>query len=345
MEYGRTQEAAQVSDFSCLSGQEPPPSRLLVAADLAGLRADAFLFRELPALSRTRIRQKIQMGESLLNGRRYSTATRLRAGDEIIVTWRGEPLNGPCPDFEVLFEDSHLLAVNKPAGVASHPVGKHRWGTVVQFARLRCRADIRDSLRRGDTSFYPTLVNRLDVFTSGIVLVAKTRAVHRAMQGLTTRRLIVREYVALVEGSLAHDEGLIELPIGPDPASRVRVKKACRSDGRSSATRYQVVERMPGHTLLAVMPLTGRQHQIRVHLAALGHPVAGDLLYKDEALFLAAQEAGGGPGAAQDPRHCLHARRARFCHPVTGAEVQIEAPVPADFQAVVDRFRKGGPET
>jgi len=301
---------------------------------MAGLRADAYLFCELPALSRRRVRQKIQMGESLLNGRRYSTATRLRAGDEISVTWRGVPQRGPCPDLEILFEDAHLLAVNKPAGVASHQVGRHQSGTVVQFARLRFEAEIRESLARGDASFYPTLVNRLDVFTSGIVLVAKTRPVHRAMQALVARRLIVREYIALVEGWMGDEEGLIEVPIGPDPASAVRVKMACRNDGRRSSTRYQVLERLPGHTLVRVRPLTGRQHQIRVHFAALGHPVAGDLLYKDEALFLA--------GGTSPQRHCLHARRAIFTHPVSGTEVEIEAQVPEDFQMVVNRIRAEG---
>jgi 23S rRNA pseudouridine1911/1915/1917 synthase len=233
----------------------------------------------------------------------------------------------------VLFEDDVLLAVDKPAGVASHPMGKHQTGTVVQFARRRFEAMIRESLQRGDPSFYPTLVNRLDVLSSGIVLVAKTRAVHKAMQALITRRLVAREYIALVEGSLGDEEGLIELPIGPDPTSRVRVKMACRSDGRRSTTRYTVIERLPRHTLVRVMPLTGRQHQIRVHFAALGHPVVGDLLYKDEAFFIAAQENSPAP------RHCLHARHARFTHPFTGAEVQIEAPIPADFEHIVNGLR------
>jgi len=334
-----------MSGTSGPTDQAPAPSHLRVPPELAGLRADAYLFRELPALSRRRIRQKIQMGESLLNGRRYSTATRLRAGDEISVTWRGVPQRGPCPDLEVLFEDGHLLAVNKPAGVASHQMGKHQSGTVVQFARLRFEAAIRDSLERGDMSFYPTLVNRLDVFTSGIVLIAKTRAMHRAMQALIARRLIVREYIALVEGWMDDDEGIIELPLGPDPTSGVRVKMACRADGRKSSTRYTVIERLPGHTLLRVRPLTGRQHQIRVHFAALGHPVAGDLLYKDETFFLAAQKAEGASEGITVPRHCLHARLAGFTHPVTGADVQIEAPVPADFQTVVDRIRTGSSET
>ncbi len=320
------------------------PSVLFVPASRAGLRADVFLSRELPYLSRTRIRQKIQMGESLLNGRRYSTATRLRAGDRISVSWRAPPERGPVPDLEILFEDGDLLAVNKPAGVASHPMGKRQSGTVVQFARLRDEKIIRESLARGDMSYYPSLVNRLDVFTSGIVILATTRAVQKAMQALVVRRRLFREYIALVEGSVRDEQGMIELPIGPDTASRVRVKMACRTEGKASATGYAVIERFPGSTLLRVTPLTGRQHQIRVHLAAIGHPVLGDLLYKDEELFLAAQGSGeispGDAASSPSPRHFLHSRRASFLHPVTGDPVVIEAPIPGDFEAILEQLRQ-----
>src|SRR5271165_5033763 len=128
------------------AGPTQVPSILLVPASCAGLRAEAFLSVELPFLSRTRIRQKIQMGESLLNGRRYATSTRLRTGDRISISWRGPPDRGPVPELEILFEDGDLLAVNKPAGVASHPVGKSQSGTVVQFARLRYEKVIRECL-------------------------------------------------------------------------------------------------------------------------------------------------------------------------------------------------------
>jgi 23S rRNA pseudouridine1911/1915/1917 synthase len=314
------------------------PTILRVPESLAGLRADVYVCHELPAVSRTRIRQKIQMGESLLNGHRYSTATHLRAGDEISITWRRLPESGGPLPLPVLFEDGQLLAVNKPAGVASHPMGRRQSGTVVQFARARYAAMIRESLGRGDMAFYPTLVNRLDVFTSGIVILALSGPVHKTMQAMVVRRLITREYVALVEGRVENDAGVVDLPIGPDPHSSVRLRKACRADGRESTTRYEVIERLPGHTLLRVAPLTGRQHQIRVHLAAIGHPVLGDLLYKDERLFLAALE----PGAAAPARHWLHARRASFAHPVTGAAVVIEAPIPADLEGIVQNLREGG---
>jgi len=314
------------------------PTILRVPAPQAGLRADVFVSRELPAVSRTRIRQKIQMGESLLNGHRYSTATHLREGDVITIAWRRLPEDGAARQFPVLFEDGQLLAVNKPAGVASHPMGKRQSGTVVQFARMRYAAMIRESLGRGDMGFYPTLVNRLDVFTSGIVILALTGPVHKAMQAMVVQRLVSREYIALVEGRVEDDSGVIDIPIGPDTASRVRLKKACRADGKQSATRYAVIERLPAHTLLRLTPLTGRQHQIRVHLASIGHPVLGDLLYKDESLFLAAL----APGSAPPGRHWLHARRAAFTHPVSGAPIVIEAPIPPDFDLVIRTLRAAG---
>jgi 23S rRNA pseudouridine1911/1915/1917 synthase len=317
---------------------------MLVGAEWAGLRADAFLFHELPAVSRTRIRQKVQAGEAFLNGHRFSTSTRLRAGDRIRIAWRGMPQPGAGPDLDVLYEDEHLMVVNKPAGIATHPMGRRQAGTVVQSARRRLGGRIRASLERGDPSFYPTVVNRLDVQTSGIVILALTRGVHKQMQAMATARTVRREYLALVEGTIREDEGLIDLPIGPDPSSRVRVKMACRPDGKESRTRYEVAERFAAHTLVRVFPHTGRQHQIRVHFAAIGHPVAGDLLYKDESRFLADQERARSPerteGAEQPAvRHGLHAQRVSFTHPVTAAELSIEAGVPADLLAMIEAAR------
>jgi 23S rRNA pseudouridine1911/1915/1917 synthase len=345
MEHDQRQEGRSPNSPS--PGPIPGPGStsaiLRVPLSRAGLRADVFLSRELPFLSRTRIRQKIQMGESLRNGRRYTTATRMQPGDEISVSWRGAPEQAPEAELDVLYEDGLLLAVNKPAGMAAHPVGKRQAGTVVQLARARYARQIGESLERGDMTFYPTLVNRLDVLTSGIVILALTRPVHKAMQALVGQRLITREYVALVEGAVRDEEGSIRFPIGPDTSSRVRLKMACRSGGKESATSYAVMERLAGHTLLRVMPLTGRQHQIRVHLAAIGHPVLGDLLYKDEELFLAAQ-SGAFPAVPLPSRHFLHARSASFTHPVTGVRITIEAPTPKDLDLILSTMRAAGAE-
>ena len=302
-----------------------------------GLRADAYLSRELAFLSRGRVRQKIQMGESLLNGRRYSTATRLRSGDRITIAWRGPPDLRQATPVPVLFEDDFLLALDKPAGMVSHPVGRTRAGTLVQFARERCARDIRASLERGDMSFYPTLVNRLDAGTSGIVLVAKTRDTHRAMQALTVSRQVAKEYIALVEGRMSQADGRIELPLGPDTHSGVRLKMAGRADGLPSVTTYDVLWLFAAQSLVRAVPLTGRQHQIRVHLASLGHPVVGDLLYHDERLFLAHVNARVDENDAV-ARHFLHASRMEFVHPVTGAKTRIDAPLPQDFLSILARL-------
>ena len=304
-----------------------------------GSRADAFLFHELPAVSRTRIRQKVLTGEARLNGHRFSTATRLRAGDVITVTWlSAPPAAAESPDFPILYEDDHLLIVDKPAGAATHPVGARQEGTVVQFARRHLEGRIRRSLEKGDRSFYPTVVNRLDVLTSGIVVLALDRGTHRALQAMAGSREMHRDYVALVEGKLDAQEGEIALPLAFSRNSVVKLKMAVRDDGRPSLTRYEVLELLPGHTLVRVFPETGRQHQIRVHFAAIGHPVAGDLLYKDEQLFLAALEARRlqrAVSSAPASRHALHAERVRFMNPASGAEIDVRSELPEDFLQMV----------
>jgi RluA family pseudouridine synthase len=311
-----------------------PQARLAVGPADAGLRADAFVWRELPRLSRTRIRQKIQGGEALLNGHRFATSTRLRAGDEVIVFLRTAPSPGvlqpPALPMTVLFEDEHLLALDKPAGMASHPMGPRQSGTVIQFACQRAAAQIKESLGRGDSGWYPRLVNRLDAATSGIILVALTREAHRALQAAVVARRMRKVYMALVEGVVAWDQGTILLPLGFDPASAVRLKMAVTPGGRASVTRVRVLRRLPRHTLVETVPETGRQHQIRVHLAAVGHPVTGDLLYPDEALFLRAR-AGAALDGSLPARHCLHAARVEFLHPVIGSRVVIDSPLPPDF--------------
>jgi 23S rRNA pseudouridine1911/1915/1917 synthase len=321
------------------------PVRLQVDAASAGMRADHFLARELPSISRTRIRQKVQMGESRLNGRRYATSTRLAEGDMISIAWREGSGAEASPaaraaqgELQILWEDGSLVVVNKPAGIASHPMGRVQADTVVQRLRDRYADAIHESLSRGDPGFYPRLVNRLDTFTSGIVVVALTRPCQLLMQDLVVRRLVHKKYIALVEGTVAAEEGRIELPLGRDETSGIRVKMAPRPDGLASVTCYRVVRRMPAHTLLEIVPLSGRQHQIRVHLAAIGHPVLGDLLYRDESLFLRYQALGGALDGTLPSRHCLHASEVRFTHPASSETVTVTAPLPGDFLSIMARL-------
>jgi RluA family pseudouridine synthase len=305
----------------------PPPTRLTVSARHAGLRADEYLALELPFLSRTRVKQKIMTGESLLNGRRYASSARLKEGDEIAISWRRVPEDPSAPPLPMLFEDDHILAVDKPAGMPSHPSGGFQSGTAIQSVRWAYRARIRAGLERGDPGFYPRLVNRLDARTSGILLVAKRREALAAMQDLLSRGEVRRRYIAVVEGIVSPDRGRIELPLGRDGSGAISIKMAPLPGGLPCVTEYEVVEKREAHTLLRVFPKTGRQHQVRAHLAAIGHPVWGDLIYRDEALFLRYWE-GRAADETLPPRHLLHADRLRFRHPFTGARTEIIAPLP-----------------
>jgi len=177
------------------------------------------------------------------------------------------------------------------------------------------------------------------------VLFGKRREVTAAMHRLIGGGGVRKSYVALVRGTVESDEGAIDLPIGKDPAARIRLKHAVTASGQRSVTRYRVLERFAGHTLLEAWPVTGRQHQIRIHFSALGHPVWGDLLYEDEGLFLRYLQNGCRLDDSLPPRHCLHARMLELEHPVTGVELRIEAPVPEDFLSIVEGVRAGGEPT
>jgi len=356
-------------------GQLPAPSRLVVEPTHEGLRADAVLALSLPGLSQTRVRQKIQTGESLLNGRRYATSARLAVGDIVTVSWRNRPSFVPCRQFEILFQDEQIIALNKPAGVASHPAGKFQTDTVIQFVRELLAPEIQKSLataggawaltRTASTphgrrvwsttkDFLPRLVGRLDVFTSGVILVAMTGCTLRRMHAMAANGSITKRYLALVEGVVDKDTLRIEIPLGPDPQSATRLRMAPQKNGLPSITECVVLRRLPCHTLLSVIPRSGRQHQIRAHLSAIGHPVWGDLLYKDESLFLDYQRARAGvsDGRGDDrgmghpfpPRHCLHAEEAEFVHPLTGERILIRSAMPADFTSIVSslEFRLPG---
>jgi 23S rRNA pseudouridine1911/1915/1917 synthase len=213
-------------------------------------------------------------------------------------------------------------------------MGRVQAGTAIQYVRGRDAAQTAEHLARGDAGWYPRLVHRLDTFTSGVLLVARTRECFLAMQRLVADRLLEKSYLAVVEGVMAADHGSIDSPVGRDSSSAIDVKMAVRVDGLPAVTRWEVVRRLPGHTLVRAFPLTGRQHQVRVHLASIGHPVAGDLLYRDERLFLRWQEslAAGLPAEPGLPaRQMLHAEAVAFDHPFAGQRVRIESPLPVGF--------------
>jgi 23S rRNA pseudouridine1911/1915/1917 synthase len=335
-----------------MNGQDRTTFR--VPAERAGLRADVFFSLAFPFLSRTRIRQKIQQGDALLNGRRFATSARMREGDEITVAWRGPaPNEGQGADTPpvILFEDAWFVAVDKPAGQASHPSGAIQSATLIQQVRQHLRPSTEARMAEGDRAAWPTLVNRLDRFTSGIVLVARTAAALTSMQRLRGEGLVERRYLVVVEGRLSADTGTIDSPIGPAPqgtaadgsGAAVGIRMAVTSGGLPSRTEYRVLERGRDHTVLHALPRTGRQHQIRVHFASIGHPVVGDLIYRDEALFLRYWANGCRLDESLPPRHLLHAGRLVFDHPFTGMRLEIEAPVPEDFTAALAAISLRGP--
>ena len=274
-----------------------------------------------PDLSRAAAARLIKSHLVLVNGRPAQPADRVAAGATIEIEIPEAYAGAATPEaipLEVVYEDSDLAVIDKPAGMVVHPAPGHQSGTLVH-ALLG---------RGGDWSaaggaMRPGIVHRLDRGTSGLIVVARNDVSHRALASQLSDRTLSRTYLAIVRGSVRGDAGELEGPIGRHPKDRKRM--AVVEGGRFARTRYAVVERRRNHTLLRCDLDTGRTHQIRVHLAALGHPIAGDAEY-------------GGREDGLD-RPMLHAWRLRLRHPRTREEMSFEAPPPADFQACWDSLR------
>lgn len=317
--------------------------RLTVFEPEDGERLDLFLAGRLPWKSRTKIQALVESGEVTLNGEvERKPSRRVRRRDEVVVRVPApsEPIRHNEIPIEPLFEDAHLLALAKPPGLVCHPVGKKRYNTLVNalHARYRNTADpARDRV--------PRLCHRLDMDTSGVLLVALAPGVRKRMQWIFESKEVVKEYLAVVEGLWERDYDEVDLPIGKpalSPVPHVRIARWVDPDGglpsRTIACveeRFAPADRDNGFTLIRFSPVTGRQHQIRIHAAARGHPVLGDTLYGS------ARPGWGGfpPGAPVIRRQALHAHRIQFPHPVTGEELDIRAPLPSDMAALLAHLR------
>jgi 23S rRNA pseudouridine1911/1915/1917 synthase len=296
--------------------------RLTVGPDDAGQRLDALLAE--PLGSRSRAARLIERGAVLVDGRPQPKRYAVAAGQQVEVD---EGSDAPAPadvaarvDFAVPYEDEHLLVVDKPAGIVVHPARGHPTGTLAQALEGRGYgpAEPDDGWRAG-------LVHRLDRETSGLLVVAKSEDVHAQLKAALQRRDVTREYTALVEGRPPARTGTIDAPIGRD--RRVRTRMSTETDTpREARTHFAIVEALRETTLLRVTLDTGRTHQIRVHLLAIGHPVAGDPEY-------------GHAGLLGLERQFLHAARLAFAHPVTGAQVEVVSPLPGDLAAALERAR------
>lgn len=222
----------------------------------------------------------------------------------------------------VVFEDEHLLVVDKPAGLVVHPGAGVRRGTLVDA--------LAGKLAGGPEADRPGVVHRLDRDTSGLMLLARSDPAHAALQGMIRRREVEREYLALVEGSPDARSGTIDAPLGRDRGNRT-VMSTRTDKPRRAVTRFEVVEALPGRSLLRVTLETGRTHQIRAHMAAIGHPVCGDRAY-------GGRSCGAALGLA---RQFLHSARLRFSHPVTRAPVECESKPPAELNRALEAARRG----
>ncbi|MGA7576936.1 MAG: RluA family pseudouridine synthase [Desulfobaccales bacterium] len=306
----------------------------MVAPDQAGARLDRFLAQTL-GWSRARWQKLLKAGLVTVNGGAKTASYRVRAGEAVTVR---VPPPAPSPlipeplDLEILYEDRDLLALNKPPGLVVHPGAGRRSGTLLNALLHHC-----PELKEIGEVSRPGLVHRLDKDTSGVMVVAKTALAHASLVSQFAAREIEKRYLAVVWGRLPEAAGRIDKEIGRHPTLRQRMSVRPRR-GRAAATRWRVLQELPGPlTLVELAPETGRTHQLRVHLASEGHPVLGDATY------------GGGVSRLKDNPHgkvlkpllhrqLLHAWRLTVTHPRSGKHLSWEAPLPDDFQAVIDKL-------
>ncbi len=284
---------------------------LQVAAEAAGERLDAFLAE--PLGSRSQAARLIEAGLVRVDGTVARKGQRVRESERIEVLDEQRPAPDaaavPVAQFVIAYEDDHLIVVDKPAGVVVHPARGHRHGTLAQA--------LADRIAGGEEAWRAGIVHRLDRDTSGLLVVAKSDAVHRALKAALAAREMRREYLALVEGRPPARSGTIDAPIGRDRRVRTRMSTST-DDPKPAITHFELDRALPRATLLRVRLQTGRTHQIRVHMQAIGHPVCGDPDY-------------GTPGLYGLRRQFLHAARLAFEHPVTAAAVDVVSGLPLDL--------------
>jgi len=300
---------------------------LALPADLAGLRLDQALARTLPQYSRARLQSWIQAGAVQVDGRRLRAKDKVLGGEQVRIEARLEADERVAPEalpLAVIFKDRALFVINKPPGLVVHP-GAGNARHTLQNALLALDPKLAVVPRAG-------LVHRLDKDTSGLLVVARTPEVHAALVAALAAREIGRQYLAVCTGVMTGG-GTVDEAIGRHRSQRTRM--AVRSDGRPAITHYRVVRRFRAHTLVRAELETGRTHQIRVHLAYIGYPLVGDPVYGGRRRIPAGCSAELTAELGSFKRQALHAARLQLAHPITGHNVEWEAPLPADMQRLV----------
>ena len=301
------------------------PILLRASEESKNQRLDAFLASSLDGLTRSQATRLIESGEVAVNGRAVSKSYKLAGGEDIAVTLpEPEPVEAVPQDIplDVVYEDADVIVVNKPSGMVVHPAPGHPDGTLVNALLHHCvgtLSGIGGALR-------PGIVHRIDRDTSGLIIAAKNDAAHQYLSAQLADHTLARTYECIVVGALREDRGTVDAPIARHPTDRKRM--AVVAGGREAVTHWEVIARYPGYTHVRCRLETGRTHQIRVHMAYIGHPILGDTVYG------AKKEVPGLTG------QCLHAVGLRFLHPRTHEVVELSCPLPDEFTRMLQKIRK-----
>jgi len=334
----------------------PFTAELIVERYLSGVRVDSFLVRHFRNYTPFRMQRIVRAGEVKIDSTTAKIDERVYHGERVTVRLIEPPdkLHAPQPlPLRIVFEDPWIIVVDKQAGQITHPAGDLQTGTLCNA--LQAHFDLQTAW---PGLLRPGIVHRLDRMTSGLIVVTKDHLSHRQLSIQFQKERVSKTYLAVVEGVVASDRGTIDLPIGTSPEAE-SVLMSCQpeaGDPRSSVTDFEVVERFPCHSLVRAHPRTGRNHQIRLHFAAIGHPVVGDEFYgpfgqikltKAEYEALRRRPSNGqttgegdeetvdGNDGGRGSRHALHAHRLEFKHPILGGRVAFESPLPADLCAMI----------
>jgi 23S rRNA pseudouridine1911/1915/1917 synthase len=317
------------------------PTEFVVKPRMVGKRIDAYLSSRYPDYSRCVIQKVIDAGAVLINGKPTKASAKVRIDDSITI-WLPELADdAPVPEdipIPVIYEDESFVVVNKPPGMVTHPAKGHWKGTLVNALQFHF-----DKLSTIAGENRPGIVHRLDRDTSGLLIVAKDDKVHKQLAAQFENRTIRKEYLAIVKGEPSRDSDYIEKSIGFHPTDREKMAIRLPEDGAKEAvTFYKVIERFKGYAVVCCLPKTGRTHQIRIHLAYIGHPVVADKMYSGRSRLTMGDIFGPKHAEADRillERQALHAYRLEFDRPQTGERLCVEAPLPDDLSATLQAFR------
>ena len=301
------------------------PILLRASEESKNQRLDAFLASSLDGLTRSQAARLIESGEVAVNGETAGKSYKLAGGEDIAVTLpEPEPVEAVPQDIplDVVYEDADVIVVNKPSGMVVHPAPGHPDGTLVNALLYHCAG----TLSGVGGALRPGIVHRIDRDTSGLIIAAKNDAAYQYLSAQLADHTLARTYECIVVGALREDRGTVDAPIARHPTDRKRM--AVVAGGREAVTHWEVIARYPGYTHVRCRLETGRTHQIRVHMAYIGHPILGDTVYG------AKKEVPGLTG------QCLHAVGLRFLHPRTHEVVELSCPLPEEFTRMLQKIRK-----